>query len=121
MGVLCSSCGAQASHCGDFSSCDPQAHFTALGLKSRGAWAELLHSRKMEPVSPALAGCFFTTEPPWRPQQVFCNQNLAMVNRHVGPIWDKIKVSESAGVTYLSVLEDSREHAPGHPDGLISL
>ena len=38
-----------------------------------------------------------------------------------GPIWDKIKVSESAGVTYLSVLEDSREHAPGHPDDLISL
>ena len=52
---------------------------------------------------------------------MFCNQNLAMVNRHVGLIWDKIKVSESAGVTYLSVLEDSREHAPGHPDGLISL
>ena len=24
-------------------------------------------------------------------------------------------MSESAGVTYLSVLEDSREHAPGHP------
>lgn len=35
--------------------------------------------------------------------------------RSSGPIWDKIKVSESAGVTYLSVLEDSREHAPGHP------
>ena len=82
-GLLCSSCGAQASHCGDFSSCGPQAHFTALGLKSHGAWAELLHSGEMEPVSPALAGCFFTTEPPWRPQQVFCNPNLAMVNRHV--------------------------------------
>ena len=35
--------------------------------------------------------------------------------RSLGPIWDKIRVSESAGVTYLSVLEDSREHAPGHP------
>ena len=37
-GLLSSSFGAEASHCGDFSR-GAQARFMALGLKSCGAWA----------------------------------------------------------------------------------
>ena len=38
-GLLSSSFGAEASHCGDFSSRGAQARFMALGLKSCGTWA----------------------------------------------------------------------------------
>ena len=81
---LLSSCGAQASHCGDFSCCRAQAlghvGFSSCGsqaskqrLNSRGAQAQLLHGTwdlprpGMESVSAALAGGFFTTEPPGKP------------------------------------------------------
>ena len=81
---LLSSCGAQASHCGDFSCCRAQAlghvGFSSCGsqalkhrLNSRGAQVQLLHGMwdlprpGMEPVSAALAGGFFTTEPPGKP------------------------------------------------------
>ena len=81
---LLSSCGAQASHCGDFSCCRAQAlghvGFSICGsqalkhrLNSRGAQAQLLLGMwdlprpGMEPVSAALAGGFFTTEPPGKP------------------------------------------------------
>ena len=43
------------------------------GLSSCGVWAYLLHGMRalpgpgVEPVSPALAGRFFTTEPPGKP------------------------------------------------------
>ena len=44
-----------------------------MGFSSCGAWAELPHGMwdlpgsGIEPVSPALAGQFFTTEPPEKP------------------------------------------------------
>ena len=75
------SCGAQASYCGGFSCCGAQAlawtgfsscSFWALEhrLNSCGARAQWLRTiwnpprSGTEPVSPALAGRFFTTEPP---------------------------------------------------------
>ena len=75
---------AQAPHCGDFSCCRAQAlghvGFSSCGsqaskqrLNSRGAQAQLLHGTwdlprpGMESVSAALAGGFFTTEPPGKP------------------------------------------------------
>jgi len=81
---LLSSCGAQASHCGDFSCCRAQA----LGhvgssicgsqalkhrLNSHGAQAQLLHGMwdlprpGMEPVSASLTGGLFSAEPPGKP------------------------------------------------------
>ena len=48
-----------------------------LGLRSCSAWAQLLlgiwnlPGPGIEPVSPVLAGRFFTTEPPGRPQDSF--------------------------------------------------
>ena len=75
---LLSSCGVQASHCaglscgawalGCFSSCSPQA--LEQKLSSCGTRAQLFHSMRDLPgpgselMSPALAGRFFTTEPP---------------------------------------------------------
>ena len=85
---LLTSCGTQASHCDGFSSCGAQAVGTQVSaaagrglsgcgslalehrLNSCGAWAWLLCSLwdppgpGLEPVPPALAGGFFTTEPP---------------------------------------------------------
>ena len=46
-------------------------------LSSCGVWLQLLHSMGdlpspgIEPVLPALAGGFFTTEPPWKPLAYF--------------------------------------------------
>ena len=54
-----------------FSSCGSQA--LERRLSSCGAWAQLFHSMwdlpriGIEPVSPALAGGFLTTEPPGKP------------------------------------------------------
>ena len=92
-GLLC--CGAQASHCNGFtcwgaralgawasvvvtrglSSCGSQA--LEHRLSSCGAWAQLLRGMwdlpgpGLEPVSPALAGGFLTTEPPGKPHNDF--------------------------------------------------
>ena len=87
--TLC--CGARASHCGGFSCCGARALgawasvVVACGLSSCGsqaverrlsscgAWAYLLHGMwdlpgpGLEPMSPALAGGFLTTEPPGKP------------------------------------------------------
>ena len=85
---LLSACGSWASPCGGFSCRGHRIQgarasaVVACGLRSRtswapehklsgcGAWAELSHGRwglprpAIEPVSPALAGGFFTAEPP---------------------------------------------------------
>ena len=90
--LLCS-CGAQASHRGGFSWLGPWAPGPAcIGgcsspalerrLNSRGAWALLLCSMwdlprlELEPMSPALTGGFFITEPPGKPQLVFLIMKL---------------------------------------------
>ena len=90
-GVL-SSCGVQAPPCSGFSCCRAQA-LGLVGFSSCGTWAQQLqlqgstahrlngcgaqaqllrgmwnHPRLgIKPVSPALAGEFFTTEPPGKP------------------------------------------------------
>ena len=75
-----SCCGAWASvvmACG-FSSCGSQA--LEAKVNSCGAWAKLLWGMwdlprpGIEPVSPALAGGFFTTEPPGKPARRILNQ-----------------------------------------------
>ena len=84
---LFSSCGVQ-SCCRGFSCCGAQA-LGYTGFRSCGAWAQplqlpgsrvqawLLHSiqdppgPRMESVSPALAGRFFTSEPPGKPKDWF--------------------------------------------------
>ena len=64
-GLLCG-CGAQASHPGDFSLRSTGS--TVRGLHSCGTWAYLLRGMwdllrsGIEPMSPALAGRFFTTQ-----------------------------------------------------------
>ena len=69
---LFSSCGAQASHCSGFSSCREQA--LEHRLSSRGTGVLMFCSlwdlpwSGIEPKSPALAGGFFTTEPPGNPK-----------------------------------------------------
>ena len=77
---LLSSCGVRASCCSSFSCCKARAAAAqasaavACGLCSCGSQAQqLLCSMRdlpgpgVEPVSPALAGGFFTTEPPGMP------------------------------------------------------
>ena len=78
---LLSSCSAWASRCGGFSLCRAWAPgpvgFSSCSsqalehrLNSCGVWAQLHHGMwdfpgaETEPVSPALAGRFFTTKPP---------------------------------------------------------
>ena len=82
---LLSSCSVQASHRGGFSYCRAWAPgymaFSSCSsktlehrLNSCGAWVQLipgmwdLPGSGMEPMSPALAGSFFTTESPGNPQ-----------------------------------------------------
>ena len=66
-----SCCGARALGCTSLGSCGSRAAEHRLG--SRGAQASLLHGiwdlpgPGREPRSPALAGGFFTTEPPEKP------------------------------------------------------
>ena len=79
-----SSCAAQASSCGGSSCCGAQARgltgFRSCSsqaleprLNSCGAWGQLLHvlwdlpGPGIKSVSPALAGRFFTSEPPGKP------------------------------------------------------
>ena len=85
LGGLFSACGAWASRCGGFSCCQAQAlgpvGFSSCSsqaldhrLNSGAALAQLLQGMwdlpgsVIEPTSPALAGGFFTTEPPGRPR-----------------------------------------------------
>ena len=77
------SCGVQVSHCGCFSCCRAWALGTCAlviavhRLTSRGTGAQLLHHMwnfpgpEIEPKSPALAGRFFTIEPPGKPPFLF--------------------------------------------------
>ena len=92
-GLLCS-CGVQASHCSGFSCCrvwvlGTQTSVIAARGLSCSSWAleHRLNSRRaqalllqgmwnlpgsgIEPVFPALAGRFFTTEPPGKPSHLF--------------------------------------------------
>ena len=68
---LLSRCGAWASHCGGLSCC--RACTLEHGLRGCGARAQLLcgmwdlPGSGIEPMSPALAGGFFTTEPSGKP------------------------------------------------------
>ena len=77
-------CSAWASRCGGFSCCGARtlgaraSVVVACGLSSCGARAQMLCSvwdlpgPGLEPVSPALAGGFLTTEPPGKtPGQIF--------------------------------------------------
>ena len=69
---LLSSCGARAFHHGGFPCCRAQALGQA-GFSSHAPWALLLPGMwdlpgsGIEPVSPALAGGFFTAESPGKP------------------------------------------------------
>ena len=77
-------CSVQASHCNSFSCCEAQAaEYAGFGscssqalehkLNTCGSWADLLLGMwdlprpGTEPVSPAPAGRFFTTESPGKP------------------------------------------------------
>ena len=85
---LLSSCGVWVSHCGGFSYCRTQALGTrastlaVCGLSSCGTWAELfpdmwdLPGPGIEPVSPALAGRFLTTEVPGKPLMPLLKRRL---------------------------------------------
>ena len=78
-----SSCDTHASHCSGFSGCgagalgEPASAVAARGPSSCGAWASLLcriwdlPRPGIKPVSPALAGSFFTTEPPAKLNSIF--------------------------------------------------
>ena len=74
---LFSSCGVWASHCGGFSCCGAWASVVVThGLSSCRARASLLRGMwdlpgpGLEPVSPASAGRFSTTAPPWKPNKL---------------------------------------------------
>ena len=75
---LLSSCGVQTSHCRGFPRC--RARALEHRLNSCGAQASLLRSMwdfpgpRIEPVFPALAGGFFTTEPSGKPFIRFLRQ-----------------------------------------------
>ena len=69
---LFSSCGARAPHCSGFSCCREQALQHRLSSCGTGALMSCslwdLPRPGIEPKSPALAGGFFTTEPPGKPK-----------------------------------------------------
>ena len=89
--VVTSRCGAQALGCVGFSSCGTWAYLL------RGMW-DLLRS-EIEPMSPALAGRFFTTEPTLKPLSfifaLFNNffhakiNNTKMLHIYVYLLWKK--------------------------------
>ena len=82
---LLSSCGAPASHCGGFSCCRQalgHASFSSWGSQALEHRVRVCRERAwllcsmwdlprlgIEPVSPATAGWFFTTEPPGKPHE----------------------------------------------------
>ena len=98
---LLSSCGAQASHCSGFSCCRAQAlehsAFSRCGTRAQQLrlWplehrlsscsTQLIALRHVgsfrsgiEPMSPVLAGRFFTTEPPGKPH-IFKNYQFILI------------------------------------------
>ena len=82
--AVASRCGAQALGCTGFRSCD--AWVQPLQLPGSRVRAWLLHSihdppgPRMESVSPALAGRFFTSEPPWKPKNWFFKRLIKLAN-----------------------------------------
>ena len=100
--MLLRSCDAQTSHCGGFSGCGAQPSGAAASglsswgpqalehrLSSCGTWASAapwhvgsLWARD-SPVSPALAGRFFTTEPPGKPYTLIKKKKNS--NNNSGP------------------------------------
>ena len=94
---LFSSYGVQSSHCCGFSRCGAQA-LGCTGFRSCGAWVQLLQlpgSRvrawslrsiqdppgpRMESMSPALAGRFFTSEPLGKPNNWFFKRLIKLAN-----------------------------------------
>ena len=105
---LLSSCGAWASHCGGFSCCGARI-LECTGCSSCGPWA-LEHRLNscgtqslllqgmwdlpgsgIEPVFPALAGRFFSTEPPGKPLLLFINKDMgnkhANLKVHIFTLW----------------------------------
>ena len=97
-----SSCGARASHCGVFSCWAGAEHagFSGCGVRAQslrfpgsraqayscGAWTWLLccmwnlPGPGIEPMLPALAGGFFTTEPPGKPWRWVLNDETGMIS-----------------------------------------
>ena len=73
MGLLDSN-GLWAFHCGGFSCCRAWA-LGCVGFNSYVTWSYLPRGMRnlpgpgIKPVSPALAGGFLTTGPPWKSQQ----------------------------------------------------
>ena len=71
LGLCCcprafSSCSAQSSHCGGFSCCGATTQkLWCIGFSClRYVRSSTIRDRTLKPMSPALAGRFFTTEPP---------------------------------------------------------
>ena len=82
LGIGAASFAAEHSRCGVWASA-----VAARGLNRCGAWAQLLQRMwdlprsGIEPVSPALAGKLFTTEPPWKPSDTFImTENFLITN-----------------------------------------
>ena len=75
---LLSSCGGPTSACGGLSHCGPRAP-RSTGLKGRGSQASLprgmwnLPRPGIKPMSPTLAGGFFTSGPGWSLWTIFLN------------------------------------------------
>ena len=73
---LLGSCHAQPSHCGNLSYCRALAlghRFSSCDIWTYLLWNMWDLSRSgMEPMLPALAGGFFTTEPPRKPLRYLC-------------------------------------------------
>ena len=98
--------GAWASHCGGFSCCrvwapGPQTSAVAAhGLSSCGIQAQFLQGMwdlpgpGVKPVSPALAGGFFTTEPPGKVSLESLNLKMTL---------KKIKNSQKSAITVFKV------------------
>ena len=74
---LLSNCGARASHCDGLPCCWARA-LGHVGFSSCGSGTWLFHGMwsGIKPMSPALAGGFFTTEPPGKPSFDFWYLNF---------------------------------------------
>ena len=107
--TLC--CSAWASHCGGFSCCGAQALgartsvVVACGLSSCGTRALLLCGTwdlpgpGLEPVSPALAGGFLTTEAPGKPSRESLLICLVLGGRKKTILSINLKILESCSET----------------------
>ena len=91
---LLSSCGEQASHCSGFSRCGAWAlghsSFSSChtwGLNSCGTQVQLLrgmwdlHNPGIEPMSPALAGGFFITDPLGKLLSFILHENFLVASK----------------------------------------